>query len=127
MERFDIDKEPVYHLFDVYKAGRINLSPSYQRGKVWSDDLRYTLIESIRSEFPIGLIMFNVSHHVDEEGVKIEVYDAVDGQQRLRTILSSSTVKRLGRNTKKMRSYHSENLRLPNKRGSESTRFLSQR
>jgi 5-methylcytosine-specific restriction endonuclease McrA len=86
MERFDVDKEPVYHLFELFKAGRINLSPTYQRGKVWSDDLRYTLIESIRSEFPIGLIMFNVSHHVDDEGIKMEVYDAVDGQQRLRTI-----------------------------------------
>jgi hypothetical protein len=87
MERFDVDKETLYYLYDLFKAGRIRLDPAYQRGKVWSDDLRYTLIESIRNEFPIGLIMFNVSQHVDEDGANTEHYDVVDGQQRMRTII----------------------------------------
>ncbi|MDQ6732827.1 MAG: DUF262 domain-containing protein [Nitrospirota bacterium] len=87
MDRFDVDREPIYHLFTLYKAGRINLQPNYQRSRVWSNDLRYALIDSIRQEFPIGLIMFNVSSHVDEDGLKSERYDVVDGQQRMRTIL----------------------------------------
>lgn len=87
MERFDVDKEGLYYLFDLFKTGRIRLDPAFQRGRVWSDDLRYLLIESIRNEFPIGLIMFNVWQHADEDGAQTEHFEVVDGQQRIRTII----------------------------------------
>lgn len=86
MDRFDLDRHTIDFLYRLYKSGRINLEPPYQRGRVWKNEERYALIDSIREEFPIGLIMFNVVPHVDDDGIKTEKYDVVDGQQRMRTI-----------------------------------------
>jgi hypothetical protein len=74
-------------VYTLYKSGRINFEPVYQRGRVWSNELRYALIDSIKEEFPIGLVMFNVVPHVDEDNTRIEKFDVVDGQQRMRTIM----------------------------------------
>lgn len=87
MERFEVDRDSIFFLYTLYKAGRINFEPVYQRGRVWTDDLRYALIDSIKEEFPIGLVMFNVVPHVDEDNTRIEKFDVVDGQQRMRTIM----------------------------------------
>ena len=87
MERFELDRYTVDYMYRLYKSGRLNLEPPYQRTRVWSDDMRYDLIDSITQEFPIGLIMLNVVPHVDEDGTKIDKYDVVDGQQRMRTII----------------------------------------
>jgi hypothetical protein len=87
VERFDVDREPIQVLYDLYKKGRIELQPSYQRSRVWTDDLRYGLMDSINQEFPIGLVMLNVVPHIDEDNNKIDRYEVVDGQQRMRTIL----------------------------------------
>jgi 5-methylcytosine-specific restriction endonuclease McrA len=86
MERFDVDKDSVQTLYELYLAGRVDLSPSYQRSRVWSDELRYALIDSVREEYPIGLVMLNVVSHVDEDGDKIDRFEVVDGQQRVRTL-----------------------------------------
>src|ERR1019366_6589954 len=87
MERFEVDRDSIFFLYDLYKSGRINFEPVYQRGRVWSNELRYALIDSIKEEFPIGLVMFNVVPHVDEDNTRIEKFDVVDGQQRMRTIM----------------------------------------
>jgi 5-methylcytosine-specific restriction endonuclease McrA len=86
MERFDVDRDSIQFLYERYKKGRINLKPSYQRSRVWSDDLRYGLIDSIMEDFPIGLVMLNVLPHIDEDKNKIDHFEVVDGQQRMRTI-----------------------------------------
>jgi len=86
MDRFDVDKESLHFLYELYKKGRIEVQPAYQRSKVWSDVLRYNLIDSIKEEFPIGLVMLNVIPGIDEDGVKIDRYDVVDGQQRMTTL-----------------------------------------
>lgn len=87
MERFEVDRDSIFFLYTLYKSGRINFEPVYQRGRVWSNELRYALIDSIKEEFPIGLVMFNVVPHVDEDNTRIEKFDVVDGQQRIRTIM----------------------------------------
>lgn len=87
MDRFDLDRFTVDYVYRLYKDGRLNLAPDYQRGRVWNDSERYALVESIKEEFPIGLVMWNVVEHVDKDGVKVEKYDAVDGQQRLTTVI----------------------------------------
>lgn len=86
MDRFELDRPTIDYLHRLYEKGRINLEPPYQRGRVWKNEERYALIDSIKEEFPIGLIMLNVIPHVDEDGTKIDKFDVVDGQQRMRTI-----------------------------------------
>ncbi len=86
MERFDVDKDSIHFLYELYKKGRIDLQPPYQRSKVWTDELRYGLIDSIKEDFPIGLVMLNVIPHLDEDGEKLERYEVVDGQQRMTTL-----------------------------------------
>jgi hypothetical protein len=86
MERFDVDRDSIHVLYELYKKGRIDLQPPYQRSKVWSDELRYGLIDSIKEDFPIGLVMLNVVPQLDEDGEKIDNYEVVDGQQRMTTL-----------------------------------------
>lgn len=87
MDRFELDKPTIENLFSLYKKGRLTLDPIYQRGRVWNNEQRYALIDSILQVFPIGLIMLNVVEHVEEgDESKIDYFDVVDGQQRMRTI-----------------------------------------
>lgn len=86
MDRIEIDRKTIDYLYRLYKDGRVNLRPAYQRGRVWMDGARHDLIDSIREEFPIGLVMLNVDPRVEEGGIKIDRYDVVDGQQRMQTI-----------------------------------------
>lgn len=87
MDRFEVDRDSIFFLYTLYKQGRICFEPVYQRGRVWTNELRYALIDSIKQEFPIGLVMFNVVPHVDLDGTRVEKFDVVDGQQRMRTIM----------------------------------------
>src|SRR3954469_10484487 len=86
MDKFDVDRHTIDYLHRQYKKGRINLKPDYQRSRVWNDEQRYALIDSISEEFPIGLVMLNVVAHVDDDNVKVDRYEVVDGQQRMSTI-----------------------------------------
>lgn len=86
MDRIELDRRNIGDLFDLWKKGRINLQPNYQRGKVWNTEQKIGLIDSINQEFPVGLVLLNVDPRVDDEGVKIDHYDVVDGQQRMTSI-----------------------------------------
>ncbi len=66
-----------------YKAGRLELRPPFQRKPVWTDKQRSSLIESILMDIPIPEVYVQVTQADDGT----EEYGAVDGQQRLRTIL----------------------------------------
>ena len=86
MGSFELDKMTVGHLHDQYQRGRINVQPEYQRSKAWSDKLKHELIDTVRNEWPMGLIMLNVDQRPDSEGKAVNHYDVVDGQQRLRSL-----------------------------------------
>ena len=64
---------------EYYHAGRINLSPSYQRGDIWSLPAKKRLIETINKAYPLPAFFLFQKPDGD--------WDIVDGQQRLRTIL----------------------------------------
>lgn len=87
MDRFDLDRHTIDYLYRLFKDGRLDLRPAYQRGRVWNDGQRYALIESVKEQFPIGLIMLNVVPYADEDGTTVDNFDVVDGQQRMRTII----------------------------------------
>ena len=82
MPDFELDKWALHHLHDLYRRGRLNIRPPYQRGRAWSDPMRYALIDTITSDFPMGVILLNVLSTTDEEGNEIERWETVDGQQR---------------------------------------------
>lgn len=67
---------PIYQLVD----SPLNLTPSYQRGDVWSGSDRSALIESILRGIPLPSIIL-----LKKKGK--EPHEVVDGKQRLTTIL----------------------------------------
>lgn len=84
--RFVLDKWQVKALYDLYKKGALNIQPEYQRSRVWTDPQRYGLIDTAMREWPMGLLMFNVTQQVDQDNIPVDHYDIVDGQQRMRTL-----------------------------------------
>ncbi len=90
MDKFNADWWPLKEFREQQEMGRLNLSPAYQRSRVWTDEQRYSLIESVSQGFPIGLVMLNVIDSVEDD-VPIKHFDVVDGQQRIRTLLEYMT------------------------------------
>jgi hypothetical protein len=85
-ERIRIDRKDLQYLHGLFKKGRLDLQPSYQRDKVWTDEKKMVLIESIMDDYPVGLVIFNVMQKPDADGKPLEFYEVVDGQQRLTTL-----------------------------------------
>ena len=60
-------------------AGKLTIQPEYQRNYIYADGKRdVAVIESVLSEYPLGLIYFN---KVDEDR-----YEVLDGQQRITSL-----------------------------------------
>ena len=86
MGSFELDKMTVDYLHDRYQKGRLDVQPEYQRSKAWPDKLKHELIDTVRNEWPMGLIMLNVDKQPDSDGKPVDHFDVVDGQQRLRCL-----------------------------------------
>jgi uncharacterized protein with ParB-like and HNH nuclease domain len=87
MSQLELDKWTLKSFFEIWKKGRVILQPDYQRGKVWDDQRRYNLVDTIRRQWPSGLIMLKAYKQNDTPGA-LEAYDVVDGQQRLTTLFN---------------------------------------
>ena len=48
--------------------------------------MKAELVASVLARYPIGLIMVNVLTDIDKDGIPIEKYDIVDGQQRMTSL-----------------------------------------
>lgn len=66
------------------RDGSLILRPHYQRGSVWNDGNKSFLIDSVVRGFPIPLIVLQDEISADGRPVR----RVVDGQQRLRTLIS---------------------------------------
>ena len=86
MAEYELDKWDIKTLSELWKKSRLNLTPDYQRSKVWNEMMKYDLIDSVLRDWPMGIIMINIIPDVDNEGEPIKRYDVVDGQQRLTTL-----------------------------------------
>lgn len=71
---------PVAHLHKLYKRGRLNLQPDFQRQFVWDSAKASSLIESLLLDVPIPVVYLSE----DNDGV----LSVIDGQQRLCSIFS---------------------------------------
>ena len=72
--------------FNEYQKGTLDLDPKYQRKPVWLRGQQCFLIDSLLSGCPIPQVYLNII--TKGKGVnRKSVYEVVDGQQRLRTII----------------------------------------
>lgn len=71
-------------LRDKYKWHQINLNPPYQRRPVWKTGERLLLLSSLFNGIPIPAVIF---HKYFNKKKKREIYDVLDGKQRIETIL----------------------------------------
>ncbi len=69
---------------------RLNLSPDFQRGSVWTPSAKVYLIDTILNELPIPQVFFRTRINVEDQSIVREI---VDGQQRLRAILEFASGK----------------------------------
>ena len=66
------------------KSGVLDLRPPWQRGFVWAPKKRKAVIESIMLGIPLPAIIL---HKIEENG-RTKSIEVIDGQQRLRSIVS---------------------------------------
>ena len=64
--------QPISWFQSNYKAGRLELRPTFQRKPVWTDNQRSVLIESILLNIPIPEVYLQVTQ--DEDGTE-ELWD----------------------------------------------------
>lgn len=76
----------VSQLLDWQRAGKLELSPSFQRREVWRKQGKSFLIDTIVRNFPIPPILLRKK--TTNLTALESKYEVVDGQQRLRTILT---------------------------------------
>ena len=86
MASIELDKKNLSELFDLFTKGRMNLQPEYQRGRIWDDQRRYDLIDSVLHDWPMGLALLRAYPREELDKTMLEQYDVVDGQQRLTTL-----------------------------------------
>lgn len=85
MKNFDSRTYSVNDYVEWHKNGQLVLSPKFQRRSVWSENARSYLMDTILRGKPIPKVFIRQMIDASTGQSKREV---VDGQQRLRTILS---------------------------------------
>lgn len=85
MDRVDYESLIIQDLINFHRDKILNINPWYQRRSVWSDPQKAYLINTIFEKMPVPSIY--VRHQIDMDAEK-SIKEVVDGQQRIRTILS---------------------------------------
>ena len=85
MERVDYQSLVIQDIINLEKQGELNLNPWYQRRSVWKDSQKSYLINTLFERKPIPTLY--IRHTIDLEKEK-SIKEVVDGQQRIRAILS---------------------------------------
>lgn len=85
MKSYDSRTYSINDFIEWDKAGQLELNPRFQRRPVWTEKAKSYLIDTILRGKPIPKIFIRQRINVS---TKTSSRDVVDGQQRLRTILS---------------------------------------
>lgn len=85
MKNFDSRTYSVNDFLEWNDKKQLQLSPKFQRKAVWSDDAKSYLMDTIIRGKPIPKIFIRQTINVEN---RQSIREVVDGQQRLRTILS---------------------------------------
>ncbi len=75
----------VSQFLDHQRQGNLNLHPRFQRREVWKSPAKSYFIDSLIRGYPVPIILLRQVHDLPTMSSSLEV---IDGQQRLRTILS---------------------------------------
>ena len=84
MDRTDSRTYSINDFREWNNAGTLTLAPKFQRRSVWTDKARSYLIDTVLRDLPMPKVFMR--QYLDDAGRTIR--EIVDGQQRLRTILS---------------------------------------
>lgn len=85
MKSYDSRTYSINDFVEWDKAGQLELNPKFQRRPVWTDKAKSYLIDTVLRGKPIPKVFIRQRINVS---TKTSTRDVVDGQQRLRTILS---------------------------------------
>jgi hypothetical protein len=85
MKNFDSRTYSINDFVEWDAAGQLRLNPKFQRRSVWSEKAKSYLIDTILRDKPIAKVFIRQQINVT---TKTSLREVVDGQQRLRTILS---------------------------------------
>lgn len=85
MERVDYESLIIQDLINLNSSHSLDISPWYQRRSVWSTPQKAYLINTIFEKKPVPSIY--IRHQIDIDNER-SIKEVVDGQQRIRTILS---------------------------------------
>lgn len=85
MKSYDSRTYSINDFIEWEKNRQLELNPSFQRRAVWSDKAKSYLIDTILRGKPIPKVFIRQKINVS---TKTSMRDVVDGQQRIRTILS---------------------------------------
>jgi hypothetical protein len=85
MKNFDSRAYSINDFLEWNDKKQLQLSPKFQRKAVWSDDAKSYLMDTIIRGKPIPKIFIRQTLNVEN---RQSIREVVDGQQRLRTILS---------------------------------------
>lgn len=104
MERVDYESMLVQEVLQSHNSGGIDINPWYQRRSVWNDPQKAYLINTLFEQKPIPSIY--IRHQIDPI-TETSIKEVVDGQQRVRAILSyragDFAARHPGRNNKRVR------------------------
>lgn len=85
MKNFDSRAYSINDFLEWNEKGQLQLSPKFQRKSVWTDDARSFLMDTIISGKPIPKVFIRQTLNLT---TRQSIREVVDGQQRLRTIIS---------------------------------------
>lgn len=85
MKNFDSRSYSINDFLEWNEKKQLQLSPKFQRKAVWSDDAKSYLMDTIIRGKPIPKIFIRQTLNIEN---RQSIREVVDGQQRLRTILS---------------------------------------
>lgn len=77
-------EKTIAELRDMFENKQIELNPPYQRKPAWKSKQRRLLLSSLFNGIPIPALIFH--KHFRQDNAK-DMYDVLDGKQRLETIL----------------------------------------
>ncbi len=80
--QYETRSRVVSDLLHLYQQGRLNLSPGFQRKSVWTIRHRQRLIDSMLRRYPLPAVFLYKREHDGRD-----VFDVIDGKQRIESIL----------------------------------------
>ena len=117
----------VHDFLSWQKSGSLVLSPSFQRRSVWSPSAKSYLIDTVVRGLPVPILFIRERTDLESLEPKREV---IDGQQRLRTLISyvqSEVLKDYNKTTDYFKIKKSHNKEIGNKKFEQLNSTLQQR